>query len=108
MRARGAGNRSVITKENGVERDRLGQRHTNDGLDEYLARRARITADSFHSLGTHEPHADGGGDAAKGALNGFDVTSDGDFSDYVNHVYAGCWLVSRRPRIIGTVPPGKG
>src|SRR5581483_1287409 len=54
------GRTRLLDEEDRVERDGLGERHADDGLDENLAGRAGIAADALDGLGADETDADGG------------------------------------------------
>jgi len=94
--------RLFLAEEQRVERDRFGQRHTEDGLNEDLAGRAGIAADGLDGLGADHRYADGGGDASESTLN---ITSD--FCNDVDHVVI--FLVGWPPcaHCLGTLPAGK-
>lgn len=70
----------LLSEEQGVERHGLGQRHTDNGLDQNLAGRTGIAADGFDSLGANHSDTNGCGHATEGALNATCDTCD--FCDY--------------------------
>jgi hypothetical protein len=70
----------LISEEQGVESDRFGQCHADDGLNEDFAGSSRITADALDGFGADEADANSGREAAEGALN-----AAGDLSEFCDH-----------------------
>src|SRR4051812_3807433 len=80
----------LLAHEERVERDRFGERHAENGLDEDFDGRARIASNAFDGFGADEAHAYGGGETAESALD-----AAGDFSEYWDHVCVCFWLETR-------------
>src|SRR5688572_7883093 len=92
----------LLAEEQRVERDRFGQSHADDGLNEDFAGCTGIAADALDGLGADESDANGGREAAERALY-----AAGDFSDDWDH--GGCILVGcvAAVRTLGTLPTVK-
>jgi hypothetical protein len=58
-----------MSDEERVERDGLGEGHSDEALDKDLSRGARIAADGFCGLEADESDADGGAKAAETTLD---------------------------------------
>jgi hypothetical protein len=86
MLKRGPPMRAALAKEldfleeDGVESDRLGERHPDDGLNEDLARRTRIPSDRFGAFHADQAHPDSRSETTQASLH---VACD--FRDYFNH-----------------------